>query len=68
MLAFAHDLYSIAIDLDLSLVDRIDLSRCAADLQEHLKSELQTLSENHLRGQPSSFPACVRTLADAVQR
>ena len=60
VLAFAHDLYSIAIDLDLSLVDRIDLGRCATDLQEHLKSELQTLTENHLRGQPSSLAACAR--------
>lgn len=50
LISFAHDLYSIAIELDSTLSDRIDHGRCAIEVQEHLKRELQTLTENDLRG------------------
>ena len=54
LIHFGHDLYSIAIDLDLSLVDRIDNTRCAMDIQENLKHQLQTISDNDLRGMSRS--------------
>ncbi|CAF1322126.1 unnamed protein product [Adineta steineri] len=49
LIDFGHDLYSIAIDLDLSLIERIDNTQCAFDIQEHLKHDLQTISETDLR-------------------
>ena len=50
LIDFGHDLYSIAIDLDLTLIERIDNTRCAIEIQENLKHELQTITENDLRG------------------
>jgi len=50
LIDFGHDLYSIAIDLDLTLIERIDNARCAIEIQENLKHELQTISEIDLRG------------------
>jgi len=50
LIDFGHDLYSIAIDLDLTLIDRIDNTHCAIEIQENLKHELQTITENDLRG------------------
>jgi len=50
LIDFGHDLYSIAIDLDLALTERIDNTRCAMEIQENLKYQLQTITENDLRG------------------
>ena len=50
LIDFGHDLYSIAIDLDLTLIDRVDDARCAIEIQENLKHELQTITETDLRG------------------
>ena len=50
LIGFAHDLYSIAIELDSTLSDRVDHGRCAIEVQDHLRRELQTLTENDLRG------------------
>ncbi|CAF1131963.1 unnamed protein product [Rotaria sordida] len=49
LIDFGHDLYSIAIDLDFALIERIDNTRCAIDIQENLKYELQTITETDLR-------------------
>lgn len=50
LIDFGHDLYSIAIDLDLTLIERIDNTRCAMEIQDNLKHQLQTFTENDLRG------------------
>ena len=50
LIQFAHDLYGIAIDLDLKLVQGIDFARCSTELQENIQQQLQTLSEHDLRG------------------
>jgi hypothetical protein len=50
LIDFGRDLYSIAIDLDLTLIERIDNTRCAIEIQENLKYELQTITETDLRG------------------
>jgi hypothetical protein len=55
LIDFGHDLYSIAIELDLALTDRIDNTRCAMEIQETLKHQLQTISENDLRGTFAKF-------------
>ncbi|CAM4763528.1 unnamed protein product [Rotaria magnacalcarata] len=49
LLDFGRDLYLIAIDLDFSLIERIDDKRCAIEIQENLKHELQTITETDLR-------------------
>ena len=50
LIEFGHDLYAIAIDLDFLLTERIDHTRCAIEIQENLKHQLLTISENDLRG------------------
>ena len=55
LIHFAHDLYSIATDLNLTLIDRIDNTRCAIEIQENIKHELQTITEHDLRGILSKF-------------
>ncbi len=59
LIDFGHDLYSIAIDLDLALTDRIDNTRCAIEIQENLKHQLQTITENDLRGIFSKVYRCI---------
>ncbi|CAM4912460.1 unnamed protein product [Rotaria socialis] len=49
LLDFGRDLYLIAIDLDFLLIERIDDKRCAIEIQENLKHELQTITETDLR-------------------
>ncbi|UJR27919.1 hypothetical protein I4U23_009179 [Adineta vaga] len=49
LLDFGHDLYSIAIDLDLSFIEHIDEIRCVLEIQGTLKQELQSITENDLR-------------------
>lgn len=50
LIDLAHDLYSIATDLDLTLIERIEYPQCITHIQENLKQQLQTLTENDLRG------------------
>ncbi|CAF3435046.1 unnamed protein product [Rotaria sp. Silwood1] len=49
LINFGHDLYLIAIDLEFALIQSIDNTRCAIDIQENLKHELQTITEIDLR-------------------
>ncbi|CAF3445814.1 unnamed protein product, partial [Rotaria sp. Silwood2] len=49
LIDFGHDLYLIAIDLDFALIERIDNARCAIDIKENLKHELQIITETDLR-------------------
>ena len=51
LIHFGHDLYFIAVDLDLLLIERIDETRCALDVQENLKKQLQSITESDLRGE-----------------
>lgn len=55
LMEFGHDLYSIAINLDLELIQHIDNKRCAIEIQERLKHGLQTFIENDLRGMLKPF-------------
>ena len=50
LIEFGRDLYGIAIDLDFALNERIDNTRCAMEIQEHLKRQLLTISDHDLRG------------------
>jgi hypothetical protein len=64
LIAFAHDLYTIAVNLDIRTNESIDLIRCSNDLQEQVKNRLQTLTEHDLRG--ASIMPCLLVWDDGV--